>query len=45
MNIERFTQALSDILSEKYGVVVTIKAERRNEKENGRSEKVLLAEA
>lgn len=29
MNIERFTKALSDILSEKYGVVVTIKAERR----------------
>ena len=35
MNIERFTKALSDILSEKYGVVVTVKAERRPEKENG----------
>lgn len=42
MNIERFTQALSDILSEKYGVVVKIKAERR---ENGGKQKVLLAEA
>lgn len=31
MNIERFTQALSDILSEKYGVVVKIKAERNKE--------------
>ena len=29
MNIELFTKALSDILSEKYGVVVKIKAERR----------------
>lgn len=35
MNIELFTKALSDILSEKYGVVVKIKAER---KENGTSE-------
>ena len=39
MNIERFTQALSDILSEKYGVVVTIKAERR--KGDGQQEIVL----
>ena len=31
MNIERFTQALSDILSEKYGVVVKVKAERRTD--------------
>lgn len=30
MNIERFTKALSEILSEKYGVDITIKAERRN---------------
>ena len=29
MNIERFTKALSDILSEKYGLNITIKAERR----------------
>ena len=29
MNIERFTKALSDILSEKYGVDIKIKAERR----------------
>jgi hypothetical protein len=35
MNIERFTKALSDILSEKYGVVVKIKAERRKEVRNG----------
>lgn len=35
MNIELFTKALSDILSEKYGVVVKVKAER---KENGTSE-------
>jgi hypothetical protein len=32
MNIERFTKALSDILSEKYGVVITIKAERKKGK-------------
>lgn len=38
MNIERFTQALSDILSEKYGVVVKVKAERR---ENVREEILL----
>ena len=31
MNIELFTNALSDILSEKYGVVVTVKAERRDD--------------
>jgi hypothetical protein len=42
MNIERFTKALSDILSEKYGVTITIKAERR---ESGGQQKVLLAEA
>ena len=29
MNIERFTKALSEILSEKYGMDITIKAERR----------------
>lgn len=29
MNIERFTKALSDILSEKYGIEVKIKAERK----------------
>ena len=29
MNIELFVKALSDILSEKYGVVVKVKAERR----------------
>ena len=31
MNIDLFVKALSDILSEKYGVVVTVKAERRTE--------------
>lgn len=31
MNIERFTKALSDILSEKYGVVVKVKAERKTD--------------
>ena len=31
MNIELFTKALSDILSEKYGVVVKITAERKTE--------------
>ena len=30
MNIDLFTKALSDILSEKYGVVIKIKAERKN---------------
>ena len=30
MNIERFTKALSEILSDKYGVNITIKAERRS---------------
>lgn len=29
MNIELFTKVLSEILSEKYGVEITIKAERR----------------
>lgn len=31
MNIERFTKALSEILSEKHGVNITIKAERRTD--------------
>lgn len=31
MNIELFTKALSDILSEKYGVEVKVKAERRTD--------------
>ena len=31
MNIELFTKVLSEILSEKYGVEITIKAERRAE--------------
>jgi len=35
MNIELFTKALSDILSEKYGVVVKVTAERRTETRNG----------
>lgn len=29
MNIDLFTKALSDILSEKYGVVIKIMAERK----------------
>lgn len=29
MNIELFTKVLSDILSEKYGVEVKVKAERK----------------
>jgi hypothetical protein len=29
MNIELFVKALSDILSEKYGANITIKAERK----------------
>ena len=29
MNIDLFTKALSDILSEKYGVVIKITAERK----------------
>lgn len=32
MNIELFTTVLSDILSEKYGVEIKIKAERKDEK-------------
>ena len=38
MNIELFTKVLSEILSEKYGVEITIKAERR---ESG-GEEILL---
>lgn len=41
MNIERFTKALSDILSEKYGVDVKIKAERRK---SGRRKEVILCD-
>ena len=29
MNIEKFLEVLSDILSEKHGVTITMKAERR----------------
>lgn len=39
MNIELFTKALSDILSEKYGLNITIKAERRES--DGRKEVIL----
>lgn len=39
MNIELFTKALSDILSEKYEVNITIKAER---KESGRRKEIVL---
>ena len=39
MNIELFTKALSDILSEKYGVNITIKAERR---ESDRQQEIIL---
>lgn len=39
MNIELFTKALSDILSEKYGVVVTVKAERRK---SDRQQEIIL---
>ena len=39
MNIERFTKALSDILSEKYGVVIKITAER---KESDGQQEILL---
>lgn len=39
MNIELFTKALSDILSEKYGLNITIKAERR---ESDRGKKIVL---
>ena len=42
MNVEKFLEVLSDILSEKHGVKITIKAERR---EDERQQKVLLAEA
>lgn len=42
MNIELFVKVLSDILSEKYGVDVRVKAERRND---GREQEVLLVEA
>lgn len=31
MNIELFCKVLSDILSEKYGVVIEIKAEKKEE--------------
>jgi len=41
MNIERFTKALSEILSEKYGATITIKAERRNRAIDGQQEIVL----
>ena len=39
MNIERFTKALSEILSEKYGADITIKAERRA---NDREQEIIL---
>ena len=39
MNIERFTKALGEILSEKHGVKITIKAERR--KGDGQQEVIL----
>ena len=39
MNIELFTKALSDILSEKYGLNITIKAER---KESDRRKEIVL---
>ena len=42
MNIELFTKALSDILSEKYGLNITIKAERRES--DGRKEIVLCGD-
>lgn len=42
MNIDLFLKALSDILSEKYGVDIKVKAERR---EDGGKQEVLLAEA
>lgn len=42
MNIERFTKALSDILSEKYNLNITIKAERRES--DGRKEIVLCGD-
>ena len=41
MNIERFTKALSEILSEKYGVDITIKAERREKTVDGQQEIIL----
>lgn len=42
MNIEKFLEVLSDILSEKHGVTITMKAERR---EDERQQEILLAEA
>ncbi|MBO5700928.1 MAG: hypothetical protein J6S71_00655 [Clostridia bacterium] len=41
MNIERFTKALSEILSEKHGVKITIKAERRDSVIDGQ-QKIIL---
>ena len=32
MNIEKFLEVLSDILSEKHGVTITMKAERKEPK-------------
>lgn len=39
MNIDLFVKALSDILSEKYGVDIKVKAERR---ESDRKQEILL---
>lgn len=42
LNIDRFTKALSEILSKKYGAKITFTAERKVKAENGRAKAVLL---
>lgn len=42
LNIDRFTKALSEILSRKYDAKITITAERKSKADNGRTKAVLL---
>lgn len=40
LNIDRFTKALSEILSRKYDAKITITAERKVKTDNGRTQNV-----
>lgn len=42
LNIDKFTKALSEILSRKYDAKITITAERKVKTDNGRTKAVLL---
>ncbi len=45
LNIDKFTKALSEILSRKYDAKITITAERKVKADNGRTKAVLLDQA